>query len=94
MPHMYYVWLLDTALLLSHAVAGYIRLKRRVYDATIENSNVYRTDKITTAFVLGFVRPKIYIPLAISGAQLEHILRHEQVHIKRRDYLIKPLAFM
>lgn len=89
-----YIWLLGIGLLLSYAVAGYIRLKRRVYDATIEGGNVYRTDKTNTAFVLGLVRPKICIPLAVSGAQLEHILKHEQVHIKRRDYLIKPLAFI
>lgn len=88
-----YAWLLGIAALLSYAVVGYIRLKRRVYDATIE-LGVFRTDKIATAFVLGLVWPKIYIPLSISGAQLEHILRHEQVHIKRRDYLIKPLAFI
>ncbi|MDR2889087.1 MAG: DUF5780 domain-containing protein, partial [Lachnospiraceae bacterium] len=89
-----YGWLLGIVIMLAYAVIGYIGLKRRVYDATIVSGNVYRTDKIATAFVLGLVRPKIYITSTANGTQLENILRHEQIHIKRRDYLIKPVAFM
>ncbi len=76
------VWLLGISILLIYAVVGYIRLRHQVYDATVEDG-VYRTDKIYTAFVLGFIRPKIYIPLNIKGAQLDHIIKHERVHIKR-----------
>ncbi len=89
-----YVWLSGTTVLLSYAVIGYFRLKRRVYDATIECRNIYRTDRVATAFVLGFARPRIYIPLNCDSEQLAYILKHEQVHVKRRDYLIKPLAFI
>ncbi len=88
------VWILGVAALVLYAVISYIRLKRRVYDATLVQGNIYSTDKIQTAFVLGFIRPKIYIPTSIGGAQLSHILKHEQVHVRRRDYLIKPLAFL
>ena len=45
-------------------------------------------------FVLGFIRPRIYIPVWLAGDELEYILKHEQTHIKRYDYLFKPIAFL
>ena len=89
-----YVWLFGFAALLIYAVIGYIRLKRRVYFATLVRDSIYETDKIETPFVLGFIRPKIYVPTGIDPKQQCHILTHEYTHIKRRDYLIKPFAFI
>jgi len=89
-----YIWLFGFAVLLVYAIIGYIRLKRRVYYATLVRDNIFETDAIKTPFVLGFIRPKIYIPLGIDPAQQDYILKHEQTHIKRRDYLIKPFAFI
>lgn len=88
-----YIWLCGLVILMLYAIWGFIGMKRKVYDATLLYENIFQTDKIPTAFVLGFIHPKIYIPTAVKGAQLNYILEHEQVHIRRRDYLIKPLAF-
>ncbi|WP_143319752.1 M56 family metallopeptidase [Clostridium sp. HBUAS56010] len=89
-----YIWLCGLIALVIYAIVGYIRVKRQVYDATIKQDNVFETDKISTAFVLGFIRPKIYLPTIVRNEQLDHILKHEQVHISRKDYLIKPVAFL
>lgn len=89
-----FIWLLGLAALLIYATIGYIRLRRRVYYATLIRDNIYETDKIKTPFVLGLIRPKIYIPTTIEAAQHDYILKHEQTHIMRRDYLIKPFAFI
>jgi LCP family protein required for cell wall assembly len=89
-----YVWLIGFAVLLLYAAIGYIILKQRVYFATNKYENVFETDKIKTPFVLGFIRPKIYIPVGVEQTQEEHILKHERTHIKRFDYLIKPIAFI
>jgi len=89
-----YVWLFGFVSLLLYATIGYIRLKRRVYYATLVRDNIYETDKIKTPFVLGFIRPKIYMPIGIDPSQHDYILKHEQTHIRRRDYLIKPFAFI
>lgn len=89
-----YIWLCGLVVLVLYAIVGYIRVKRQVYDATLIRDNIFETDKIPTAFVLGFIRPKIYLPTAVKGEQLDFILKHEQVHIRRRDYLIKPFAFL
>ena len=87
------IWLAGFAALLLYGAIGYIRLKRQVRYATLVRGNVYETDKIKMPFVLGFICTKIYFPVNLDPMQQSHILRHEQVHIKRRDYLIKPIAF-
>ena len=89
-----YVWLSVFIVLLMYASIGYIRLKRRVYYATLIRSNIYETDAIKTPFVLGFIHPRIYIPINADLTQDEYILKHEQTHIKRLDYIIKPFAFI
>ncbi|MCL1792136.1 MAG: Ig-like domain-containing protein, partial [Peptococcaceae bacterium] len=87
-----YVWLAGIVLLLFHAMYGYMKLKRRLQTATWVRDNIYETDRIITPFVLGFIRPKIYIPLGIEDK--DYILKHEQTHIRRYDYLIKPVAYL
>lgn len=57
-------------------------------------SHVYETDRIRSPFVCGFIQPKIYLPLSLSPSEREYILCHEMTHIGRRDYLLKPLAFL
>ena len=89
-----YVWLFGFFALLSYATVGYVRLKRRVYYATLIRDNIYETDTIKTPFVLGFFDPKIYMPIGIDPAQHDYIVKHEQTHIRRYDYIIKPLAFI
>ncbi|MDR2713501.1 MAG: M56 family metallopeptidase [Clostridiales bacterium] len=89
-----YVWLIGFLALLSYAAIGYIRLKRRVYYATLVRDNIFETDIIEMPFVLGFIHPKIYVPLGIDPLEHDYILQHEQTHIRRYDYLIKPFAFI
>ena len=40
------------------------------------------------------IKPKIYIPSGVNESDLQFILEHEKSHIKRKDYLIKPLSFL
>ena len=89
-----YVWLIGFAIMTLFAIISYVRLKRRVYYATLIRDNIFETDRINTPFVLGFINPKIYVPIGLDTSQHEYILKHEQTHIKRLDYIIKPFAFI
>lgn len=89
-----YIWLAGIIILLIYAVAGYIGIKRRVGWAILVKDNIFETDQIKTPFVLGFIRPKIYLPTGLPASELGYILEHEQIHIKRLDYLVKPFAFL
>lgn len=88
------IWLAGMAMLLLYAIVSYFRLKYRLRVAIPVHKNIYKTDRIKTAFVLGFMCPKIYMPSGLSEQEMDYILKHEQTHIRRRDYLIKPLAFI
>lgn len=54
---------------------------------------IYEKEGLPTSFVMGIFRPGIYLPRGLTGEQKRYILMHEQVHIKRLDYVIKPVSF-
>jgi beta-lactamase regulating signal transducer with metallopeptidase domain len=88
------IWLVGIAVLLCYGAVSYFRLKHRLSVATFVKDNIFETDRIQTPFVLGLIKPRIYIPTGITGDGLDYILKHEQTHIKRYDYLIKPVAYL
>ena len=88
------IWRIGVAVLLLYAVISYLRLKKQIGMAALVSDNIYEIDIIKSPFVCGLVRPKIYLPLSLTGQEREYILCHEQTHIKRFDYLVKPVAFL
>lgn len=69
-----------------------LRMKKRLQQAVVYKDNIYECDKIGSPFVMGMVRPRIYIPFRLREEELAYILKHEQYHIKRKDYLTKLMA--
>ncbi len=88
------IWLLGAVVLISYALVSYVRLKRRLTYATRIEGNTYESDRIKTPFVMGFIKPRVYLPMGLAGRDKDYILKHETVHIRRYDHLIKPLAFV
>ncbi|OKP92743.1 M56 family metallopeptidase [Paenibacillus sp. P32E] len=88
------VWLIGIVLLLGYSVISYLKLLDRVRTATLVDGYVFESDRVTTPFVYGFIRPRIVIPVGLRDNELTYILEHELTHIRRRDYLIKPFAFL
>ncbi|HHV98692.1 MAG TPA: DUF4825 domain-containing protein [Clostridiaceae bacterium] len=88
------IWLAGAIVLLVYALVSYLRLKRQISMATLVTENIYETEFIRSPFVFGFIKPRIYLPLSLTGNEREYILCHEKIHIKRRDYLVKLIAFL
>ena len=88
------VWLVGVAVMLIYTTISFIRIRRRVDEAVQLRDNVYLCDQIDTPFILGVIRPKIYLPSSISESDTEYVLAHETAHLKRHDHLIKPLSFL
>ena len=88
------IWLFGTAVLLILGVAAYIRLDRRLRFATKYSDNIFVAENISSSFVFGIFRPKIYIPAHICSEQLPYIIAHEKMHIKKLDHIIKLFAYM
>ena len=88
------IWIVGVISVLIYAVIAYLRLKKLVADAVRVNGNVFQSERVGTAFVLGVISPKIYIPYGLSPTELYMSLNHERAHITRRDYLVKPIGFV
>lgn len=89
-----YIWLVGLVFMVLYCVISYIMLKRKVSASVHYTNNIYYCDNIETPFILGVIKPKIYIPSGVNENDLEFILEHEKSHIKRKDYLIKPISFL
>lgn len=88
------IWMTGIAAMLLYSAISYLRLKYRLQDATLRWGNVFETDKITSPFLCGLIKPQIYLPMDLNGNEENYVLYHEQTHIARKDHLIKPLAFL
>ncbi len=86
-------WLLGIGIMALYAAISYLQLKRKVHNATLLQENIYLSENIPAPFVLGVLRPKIYLPSETAEAQRHHIIAHESAHIHRFDHLWKPLGF-
>ncbi len=94
MTTMTAIWLLGIAVLLIYTLISYLRLKRKVGTAVKLRDNIYQSENVASPFVLGLIKPKIYLPFNINGQDMEHVIAHEQAHISRKDHLWKPLGFL
>ncbi|WP_217560225.1 M56 family metallopeptidase [Paenibacillus sp. GbtcB18] len=88
------IWITGIVVLLFYSVLSYLKIRARIRTATLVRDRLFETDRITTPFVCGFLKPRIYIPTGLSEQELSYVLLHEETHIRRRDYWIKPLAFV
>ena len=88
------LWITGIAALLLYTVVSYWRLQRKVSEAVIFRDNIYQSENVASPFVLGIIKPKIYLPYHIDGQDLSHVVAHEQAHIRRRDHWWKPLGFL
>lgn len=88
------IWLVGIAAILISGLMGDLRLRRRLATAVRLRDNLYETDGITTPFVLGLLRPRIYIPFRLEPEEQTYILLHEQTHLRRGDPWWKLLAFL
>ena len=88
-----YLWALGAAGMLLRGLVQYLALRRRLAEAIELKENVFLSDQIETPFVLGIVRPRIYLPCQVLREERRYILAHERHHIRRGDHLIKLLAY-
>ena len=88
-----WVWLIGLGAMLLYALASYLRLRRRVRVSLPVQDHIYLCDAISSPFILGVVKPHIYLPSGLDEVQRQNVLSHEQAHLARRDHWWKPLGF-
>ena len=76
-----------------YSMVSYIKLKTKVREA-VRIRGGWECDKIDTAFILGFIKPRIYIPMGMNQKARKHILEHERTHLDKGDHWIKMIGFL
>ena len=89
-----WVWLAGAAALLLYTMVSTLRLRHRVREAVRLRRNIYQSERIDSPFVLGTIRPRIYLPYRMDSRDRQHVIAHEQAHMRRGDHLWKPLGFL
>lgn len=88
------VWIIGLSCLLGYALIRYFRLRRSVSEAIPLRDNIWIGDMVRSPFILGIIRPKIYLSAGTEDSQMGYILAHEQAHIKRKDHWWKLLGYV
>lgn len=88
------IWTAVACGFLVYTLISYIVLKWKVRGAVWLDGNVYECAAISSPFLLGYLRPRIYLPVGLAPGDMEHILAHERAHIRRLDHWTKLVLFL
>ncbi len=87
------VWITGIVIMLLYTLISYFKLYRQTNESIKLENNIYICDRIDTPFILGIIRPKIFLPSDMNERDIEYVIAHEKAHLKRCDHLWKPLGF-
>ncbi|GAA0798627.1 hypothetical protein GCM10008910_23510 [Faecalicatena orotica] len=88
------IWLIGMALMLLYMVCSFFILKAIMRTAVRVRGNVWQSERVRSPFVLGMIRPRIYLPFHMSSAKMKYVIAHEKAHIRRHDHWTKPIGFL
>lgn len=88
------IWICGIIIMMLYVLVSYFKVKKSVAEAMHTKENIYFVDGISTPFILGVIKPKIYIPSSLSEEDVLYVIEHEKAHLKRLDYLWKPFSFL
>ena len=87
------IWAAGMAVMLGYLLISYFRMRYLVREAVQEEGNIWVCDGVTSPFILGVFRPRIYLPSGLSGSSRAYVIAHEKSHLRCKDHLWKPFAF-
>ena len=88
------VWLAGTAAMLAYGGVTWFVLRRRVRFAVRVSGQVWEDETVTSPFIFGLLRPRVYLPIGLEGPARRFILCHEFAHLRRFDHVVKPLCWL
>ena len=88
-----WTWFTGVVLLLGYAAISYLRFRKKVQASVRLRDGIYMCDNIRTPFILGVIRPGIYLPSDMDEVQTDNVIAHERAHLSRLDQVWKPLGY-
>lgn len=89
-----FIWDCGVILLIICAMGSAIKLHKLVREAVCVRGNIYICDAVKSPFILGIIRPRVYLPSALNDREMNYILAHESAHLKRKDHWWKALGYL
>ena len=88
------IWIIGIAAMLLYAAISYGQVRKSVAERIPYGENIFLCDQVRSPFILGLVRPKIYLPSSMDGMVMEPVIAHEKAHLARHDHWWKPMGFL
>lgn len=89
-----YLWIIGTISLIIYSFLSILLIRKQLEGSELIEQNIFESKNLKTPFVLGLIRPKIYLPVGLSTDERKFILIHENTHIHRKDHITKFIAFL
>lgn len=88
------LWLAGCVGMLFYAMLSTVKMALRLREAVPDGEGVWRCDQVDTPFIMGVLRPRIYLPSDLAGNEVKYVLAHERAHLRRGDHIWKLLGFL
>ncbi|MCH5249002.1 MAG: hypothetical protein J1E98_03685 [Lachnospiraceae bacterium] len=88
------IWISGIVIIMGYNTYALFKVRKTLKNSVLLNENVYICNSINTPFTLGIIHPRIYIPDGLEEDEQRYIICHENVHINRKDYIIKNISFI
>lgn len=87
------LWAVGAICLSGYALISLLRIHKKVREAVPLWDNIRICDAVQSPFILGLIRPRIYLSSSTDPEQLPYVIAHEQAHIKRKDHWWKAIGY-
>lgn len=94
LPMLVYIWLAGMMLMLLYSLINYCKIRKRVAASFNKKDNIFVCDEVNSPFILGILKPNIYLPSGMGDDEQICVIAHEKAHMKRFDHVWKPLGYM
>lgn len=88
------IWLIGFVVLLCYAITSHWLIKKRMKEAVLLYENIWICDNVKSEFILGIMKPCIYLSSSIGEKESVYVIAHERAHLKRKDHIWKPFGFL
>jgi beta-lactamase regulating signal transducer with metallopeptidase domain len=93
-PVLSFIWVSGVVILLIYTVISYLKLRHKLNTAVLYQDNIYQSEHVSSPFVMGIIKPRIYLPFKLDGQNMAYVVAHEMMHIRYKDNWWKLIGFL